>query len=92
MEEVDEREIKQISEETAQELCDMFEKHNKMMQERAQDIERLFGSIKEMVAAEISKHFVFLADRYANANCLTRWYWKRKMKNFVKGIDVLDEL
>ena len=92
MDKLEASEIKQMSEETAQELCDIFEKHNQMMLEHAKDMERLFGSIKEMVAAEIAKHFVFLADKYANANCITRWYWKRKMKNFVKGIDVLDEL
>lgn len=32
------------------------------------------------------------ATEYAQVTFLTRWYWKHKIKKFIKGIDVLKEL
>ena len=55
-------------------------------------LEQAFGVLSREIKLEFALKLVEYADKFANATFITRWYWMRKMKKFVKGINVIKEL
>ena len=80
--------MKEIIKETAKELEDGI----KAAEELAMAFQRTYGVLAQEIKLECAKKIIDYADKYSNATFLTRWYWKRKLRKFVKGIDVLKEL
>lgn len=89
---MDNKDFNMISENMAQELSKVFQEMNESFKEFEGVYERSFGVILSEVKLKCAEKLVFYACKYAQATFLTRWYWKRKMEKFVKGIDVLKEL
>ena len=83
----DKESFKEISEQTAEELASAFEAVSKSMEDNAEIYERILGNLKQEVRWTLSKKFVELAIHFANATFLTRWYWRRKIKKFIQGLD-----
>lgn len=83
----DKESFKEISEQIAEELAPAFEDFNKMITNNAELYERILGNLKQEVRLRLSGKFVELAIHFANATFLTRWYWRRKIKKFIQGLD-----
>ena len=79
--------FKEISEQTAEELASAFESFSKSMEDNEEIYERILGNLKQEVRLRLSGKFVELAIHFANATFLTRWYWRRKIKKFIQGLD-----
>ncbi len=84
--------MKEITEKTAKELARTIEEVQKVAEESAETFQRTYGVLAQEIKLECAKKIINYADKYSNATFLTRWYWKRKLRKFVKGIDVLKEL
>ena len=82
----------EITEETAMELARAIEDGFKVAEESAETFQRTYGVLAQEINFEGAKKIINYADKCSNATFLTRWYWKRKLRKFVKGIDVLKEL
>ena len=79
------------------ELCEGFvrvlEDGMKASEECSKAFEKTYGVLAQEIKFECAEKLIYYADKFSNATFLvTRWYWLRKMKKFVKGIDVLKEL
>ena len=78
------------------ELCKEFvkvlEEGNKVLDDADKSLEQAFGVLSREIKLELALKLVEYADKFANATFITRWYWMRKMKKFVKGINVIKEL
>lgn len=84
----DKESFKEISEQTAEELASAFDAFfNKSMKDNEEFYERILGNLKSEVRWKLSEKFVELAIHFANATFLTRWYWRRKIKKFIQGLD-----
>ena len=83
----DKESFKEFSEQTAEELASAFEAVSKSMEDNAEIYERILGNLKQEVRLRLSEKFVELAIHFANATFLTRWYWRRKIKKFIQGLD-----
>lgn len=83
----DKESFKEFSEQTAEELASAFEAVSKSMEDNAEIYERILGNLKQEVRWTLSEKFVELAIHFANATFLTRWYWRRKIKKFIQGLD-----
>lgn len=79
--------FEELSEQTAEELASAFEAFSKSMEDNAEIYERILGNLKQEVRWTLSERFVELAIHFANATFLTRWYWRRKIKKFIQGLD-----
>lgn len=79
--------FKEICKQTAEELASAFEDFNKMITNNEEIYERILGNLKQEVRLRLSGKFVELAIHFANATFLTRWYWRRKIKKFIQGLD-----
>ena len=89
---MDNKDFETISKDTAQNLIDAFQKWNESLDEFENVWERHYGVLVNEIKLKCSEKLMFYTNKYAQATFLTRWYWKRKMEKFVKGIDVLKEL
>lgn len=89
---MDNKDFNSISEEVAQGLLDAVNGMNEALGSFEDVWKRHHEMLINEVKAKCAEKLVFYADKYAQATFFTRWYWKRKMKKFVKGIDVLKEL
>lgn len=79
-------EIERITEQTAQELCKAFDDFIKASKEMAMKTHDFLGiAYKEAIRCAAMK-LIDYCERYVNATFLTRWYWRRKMKNLAKAI------
>ena len=73
------------------EMCDALNEGMKVADDFCEAFERTFElGIKEL-KLKIAEKFVFYLEHYAEASVLTRWYWKRKIKKFAKGLKTLNE-
>lgn len=88
MKEMAEEQIKEMVEE----LTSALEDGVKASIELEEAFQRTYGVLAQELKFECAKKLIDYADKYSNATFLTRWYWKRKLRLFVKGIDVLKEL
>ncbi len=79
--------FEELSEQTAEELASAFEAFSKSMEDNAEIYERILGTLKQEVRLRLSGKFVELAIHFANATFFTRWYWRRKIKKFIQGLD-----
>ena len=86
--ETKEKEFKELSEEFVRVLEDGM----KASEEFSKAFERTYGVLLQEVKLKCAEKLIYYADKYSHATFITRWYWMRKMKKFVKGIDVLKEL
>lgn len=89
---MDNKDFDTISEDTAQGLLDALEGMNDVLKGFEDIWQRHYGVVVNEVKLKCAEKIIFYTDKYAQATFLTRWYWKRKMKKFIKGIDVLKEL
>jgi len=76
----------------AEEFAKVLEDGMKVADEVANVFERTYGVLLQEVKLKCAEKLIYYADKYSHATFITRWYWMRKMKKFVKGIDVLKEL
>lgn len=84
--------LKNLTEQTAEELASAFESVSKSMEDNAEIYERILGNLKQEVRWTLSKKFVELAIHFANATFLTRWYWRRKIKKLIQGLDSIKNI
>lgn len=89
---MDNKDFDKISEDTAQGLLDAFQKMNESLDEFENVWQRNYGVLVDEIKLKCAEKLMFYTDKYAQATFITRWYWKRKMEKFIKGIDVLKEL
>ena len=89
---MDNKDFDTISEDTAQGLLDAFQKWNESLDEFENVWQRNYGVLVDEIKLKCAEKLMFYTDKYAQATFLTRWYWKRKMEKFIKGINVLKEL
>lgn len=84
--------FEEISKQTAEELASAFEDFNKSMTDNAEIYERILGNLKREVRLKFSEKLVELAIHFGNATFLTRWYWRRKIKKFIQGLDYIKNI
>lgn len=89
---MDNKDFNSISEDVAQGLLDAINGMNEALKSSEDAWQRYYGVLMNEVKLKCAEKLIFYADKYAQASFLTRWYWRRKMKKFIKGIDVLKEL
>ena len=87
-----EEEIKGITEETAQELCEAFDDFIKTSEEMAKKTHEFLGlAYKEAIRCATMK-FIDYCEKYVNATFLTRWYWLRKAKKMPQVLREMEKL
>lgn len=89
---MDNKDFDTISEDTAQGLLDAFNGMNDALKGFEDTWQRNYGVLVNEIKVKFAEKLIFYTNKYAQATFLTRWYWKRKIKKFIKGIDVLKEL
>ena len=89
---MDEKDFNAISEDIAQGLLDAFKGMDDALKGFEDTWQRNYGVLVDEIKLKSAEKLIFYADKYAQGTFLTRWYWKRKMEKFIKGIDVLKEL
>ena len=89
---MDNKDFNSISEDVAQGLLDAINGMNEALKSSEDAWQRYYGVLMNEVKAKCIERFICYTDKYAQASFLTRWYWRRKIKKFIKGIDVLKEL
>lgn len=82
------KEFKELGEEFVRVLADGI----KASDEAAKVFEGTYDVLFQEVKLKCAEKLIYYADKYSHATFITRCYWMRKMKKFVKGIDVLKEL
>ena len=83
-----ENEMKGFAEEFAKTLEDGL----KSLDEVSNAFEEAFGVLSKEIKLKCAEKIIYYSGKYSNATFITRWYWMRKMKKFVKSIEVLKEL
>lgn len=79
-------------EELAQSMIDALNESAKAWEELATSEMEAFKFVeRELKMAVIEKYFRY-AERLAEASFLTRWYWKRKLKNLTKALKEIKEM
>ena len=81
-----------ISEDKAQSILDAFKEMNDALKGFEDTWQHNYGVLVNEMKLKFAEKLMLYTDKYAQATFLTRWYWKRKIKKFIKGIDVLKEL
>ena len=89
---MDNKDFNSISEDVAQGLLDAFQDMNDALKGFEDTWQRNYGVLVDEIKFECAEKLIFYTDKYAQATFITRWYWKRKIKKFIKGINVLKEL
>ena len=89
---MDNKDFDTLSEDTAQGLLDAFRRMNDALKGSEDIWQRNYGMLVDEIKLKCAEKLMLYVDKYAQATFLTRWYWKRKMEKFIKGIDVLKEL
>ena len=89
---MDNKDFDTISKDTAQGLLDAFRGMNDALKGFEDTWQRNYGVLVDEIKLKCAEKLMLYVDKYTQATFLTRWYWKRKMRKFVKGIDVLKEL
>ena len=89
---MDNKDFNTISEDTAQGLLDAFKGIDDALKDFEDTWQRNYGVLVNEIKLKYSEKLMFYTNKYAQSTFLTRWYWKRKMEKFIKGIDVLKEL
>jgi hypothetical protein len=89
---MNEEEIKGITEENAQELISAFEG---FLKTESVWMRTFYSFVERIVFEEANKTIeeaIHVTTRLLNANILTRWYWKRRMKKVERRADKTAEL
>ena len=89
---MDNKDFNTISKDTAQGLLDAFRGMNDALEGFEDAWQRNYGVLVDEIKLKCAEKLMLYVDKYSQATFLTRWYWKRKIKKFIKGIDVLKEL
>lgn len=89
---MDNKDFDTISEDIAQGLLDALEGMNDALKGWEDAWQRNYGVLVDEIKLKCAEKLIFYTEKYAQATLLTRWYWKRKINKFVKGIDVLKDL
>ena len=89
---MDNKDFDTISEDIAQGLLDAFEGMNDASKSFEDAWQHNYGVLVDEIKLKCAEKLMLYVDKYSQATFLTRWYWKRKMEKFIKGIDVLKEL
>ena len=89
---MNDKDFNTISKNAAQSLLDAFKGMNDALKGFEDTWQRNYGVLVDEIKLKCAEKLMFYTDKYAQATFITRWYWKRKIKKFIKGIDVLKEL
>lgn len=74
-----------------EEMCDALNEGMKAADEFCEAFERTYEMEFQELKLKIAEKFEFYVEHYADASFLTRWYWKRKIKKFAKGLKTIKE-
>ena len=88
---MDNKDFDTIFEDTAQGFLDAVEGMNDALKGFEDTWKLYYGVLVNEMNVKYAKKLLFYTDKYAQATFLTRWYWKRKINQFIKGVDVLKE-
>ena len=81
-----------MTEDTAQDLIDAFEKFNKESERTRLNLQQFNTIVWRELVIKFVEQFLHHNYKYTYANILTRWYWKRKVKHDIKGLRELNDL
>jgi hypothetical protein len=84
---MNEEEIKGITEENAQELISAFEGFLKTESVWMRTFDSFVERIVFEEANKTIEEAIHVTTRLLNANILTRWYWKRRLKRIEERVD-----
>lgn len=84
-------EFKKMSEETAQELAEVFEELNKSAQAYCDKFAVLCKNATKSLIMSATGRMLHYAEKYTNATFITRWYWRRRLVNLVKAIREIED-
>lgn len=87
-----EQEINQISEDLAQTLIETFEDFNKANEELEKTLKNFLPKMEKEIQLKVAEKFVYYIDKYSQASFFTRWYWLRKAKRFIHGINDINDI
>lgn len=73
------------------EMCDALNEGMKVADDFCEAFERIYELEFQELKLKIAEKYVFYVTHYAEASVLMRWYWKRKIKKFTKGLKTLKE-
>ena len=79
-------EIKQLSQETAEELINAFEQVQEAAESNVEYIKRVRNDIERIAINQVATRHAYNNKRFLTANFLTRWYWKRKVAESEKAM------
>lgn len=87
-----EQEINQTSEDLAQSLIMAFEDFNKANEEFEKTLKNFLPQMEKEIRLKVAERFVHYIDKYSHGSFLTRWYWLRKAKRFIHGINDINNI
>ena len=87
-----EQEFERMSEDTAQSLIEAFDEMNKANEEFEKTLKRFIPQMEKEIRLKVAERFVYYIDKYSHASFLTRWYWLRKAKRFIHGINDITDI
>lgn len=80
------KEMKPMSQETADALIDAFETFNKSMEESREIFGKFHNVINQEMARQVVDKFLGYVEKYTCATFITRWYWKRKAFKMAQAV------
>lgn len=87
-----EQEFEIMSEETANGLIEAFEELNKTNEEFEKTLKNVIPQMEKEIRLKVAERFVYYIDKYSHASFLTRWYWLRKAKRFIHGVNDINDI
>jgi len=85
-------EIKQLTQETADELIKAFEQVQEATEGNVEYIKRVLDDIERIAINQVATRHAYNYKRFLTANFLTRWYWKRKVAESEKAMRGLAQI
>lgn len=85
-------EIKQLSQETAEELIKSFERVQAAAESNVEYLKRIREDIERIAINQVATRHAYNNERFLTANFLTRWYWKRKVAESEKAMRDLAQI
>lgn len=79
-------------EELAQSMIDALNESAKAWEELATSEMDAFKFVERELKMAVTEKYLRYAERLAEASFLTRWYWKRKLKNLTKALKEIKEM
>lgn len=79
-------------EELVQSMIDALNESAKAWEELTTSEMEAFKFVERELKMAVTEKYLRYAERLADASFLTRWYWKRKLKNLTKALKEIKEM